>query len=1355
MSHSSRLLTIVSPADCSLLPVAFSFEEKLSSPFLGQLTVVPLGNEAEFNTLLMQPIAMALHVDNQPTRYVHGIVSGSRMECDAQGALFLQLNLSPCFQWLDKAKKFAIFQAKSVLEIFRAVCKNAGLVDLLVDDQQLIGSYPKLDYCVQYDETDFVFLSRLLAQAGIYYVFEHTAEQHIMVLKDHSLLSNRAEATFLSDDQTHSLPHVSSIEEDFHCVSNQVSLQHYDPEQAETRLFATAPNGEFEQAMVREHYQTSRQSSSLSGIQLEALQESLRHQQQQHVITLESNLLAAQLDTHIEVVLEDAVGEVLGVFITGISHQVEDYSQSPEHQDQDIASRYHNTLQALPSTQRFMPALIPSPNIGGMQSAIVCGREGQTELDDHGRIQVRFLWKDQDNGAYQASQASDEAPPFRSCWLRVDQSMAQDQAGHVFLPRAGDEVKIDFINNDPNYPMIIGAMPRAKNFQDNLNALPEKRYVTGLYSASDTLDTSAQYLELDDTPGAEAIRLHAKKDFIHTVADKASITVQNNYQKTTHGDTVITAGSMTFSAATQFRLQAATSEILITPEAVTITTPHLQAGPASENPPAAPAAAPAPKKETKPDIKLIIYLCDRHSEKQPKAALPALVTLFDQLSAKVTWQYSRLSQEREAQSKNAKIVIDYFEPASTEINIDLHAQGHLGYAQQSLYILSKNGQALAAPAIDGITIKSEDWKKTPPVQEADGHLHYEVTLTLLEPLMLYNFRQDAWGEGADPSTSTAMPYFNTAPKTGMIENFLPQWVLDNAKQQGNNLTFFIHGYNVAPGELGHHYQVLNTAPLSYPPYMTVPGIVSSEPDGKKNMLFVPHNHQTPASQNGTGAYNWLLSMEYHLNQAAGFDGHDFSQYTRLIGICWQGNPALPTDYMAAVPMATFAAQKLFGLIQQCDAAGIKINLVAHSLGNAVLMHALNLCGQNGIQVEHSFLWNAAIPDHSFAQQSPPYFPMIANQLRLGYEYHYPQAAQGSKAVTVLYSDMDNILGELPLPQKYRSSEESPNLGLFVERFLHDAIIMSGALIYHGESDDRSEDHYLDLFVHKEKDPGAGFLFAMASLVVYVADPIVSSYLQGKPLRSIYHVANLFVDPLSYLLDPTHHQDYYQRWRQQYTAFNVGETTYPFAPSMMAQYQQLRQLFPSMFTHLDHFMREMDALKAAGPDSPEFEQLLENITQELNQGLDGKPLAKFLFSLAQAIKQSLASRGTNPLSSNPALAMALNNKLNHQLFEALSCSVLTHWQAFTTLILSVLLTDGAQPSAAMGFHGAKGKEAYNMENTLNTLFQTAQKDPSGKDLCVDHCAMHFPSEAMMKWVFKNYLMEDGQDWAFKHFGKWKG
>ena len=293
-------------------------------------------------------------------------------------------------------------------------------------------------------------------------------------------------------------------------------------------------------------------------------------------------------------------------------------------------------------------------------------------------------------------------------------------------------------------------------------------------------------------------------------------------------------------------------------------------------------------------------------------------------------------------------------------------------------IIAQNTQAIFPT--NTLTIPQSTWEQNKHVDQ-QGNVAYILYVNVLAPALIFNFRHDYWEDqltGDDKDNYAVLKhYFNKAPYTGVVRTTpLCAQELDFFAAMGKNVTLFIHGYNVGFG----------TWPMGLSPTETTIG-------DQKTFTLTPANPsvslcrdddycktaypQVPSSalnllnleqRYGSNAHKWLLCMEHSLNKAAGFDGQDYSKYTRLIGISWQGDPASPLDYSVANSTTLFPAEKIFALVQQLHQHGIKINLMAHSLGNGVLMRVLDQCGANGIQIDHAFMWDAAIPNSCFSHQ---------------------------------------------------------------------------------------------------------------------------------------------------------------------------------------------------------------------------------------------------------------------------------------------------------------------------------------------------------------------------------------------------
>lgn len=254
------------------------------------------------------------------------------------------------------------------------------------------------------------------------------------------------------------------------------------------------------------------------------------------------------------------------------------------------------------------------------------------------------------------------------------------------------------------------------------------------------------------------------------------------------------------------------------------------------------------------------------------------------------------------------------------------------------------------------------------------------------------------------------------------------------KANGNNITVFIHGYNVEFGEFHPHFAnmreedvvMLKSTGLTPMPVTTTFLLVddldtkstiyrdqeflsTQFPDYSKKRIEEEKEYN-PERINGNGVHEWIINLENNLNKAAGFDGKEYKKFTRCLFIAWPGDPDSPADYMTAAfesarmgPIVAKVFKELQGAID-----GIKINVIAHSQGNGVLLHALEKHAlTNAPPIEHAFLWQAAIPSNSLS----PVRTKNTHDL-----WYCPNAYKGANKITVLHSRNDNILGPL-LEQK--------------------------------------------------------------------------------------------------------------------------------------------------------------------------------------------------------------------------------------------------------------------------------------------------------------------------------------------------
>jgi len=388
-----------------------------------------------------------------------------------------------------------------VLDILRQLISDAGFDSAYACDAQ--GSYPARTFCVQFRESDFAFLSRLMEEEGLYYYFEHTGDgRHVLHVCDatsqHPYATGLAQTPYIpssSDDQTAVPPHLWQWDEAVRPGAGKVTLRDYDFQQPtntfQTTNSASGSDGPAEQAELYDYpgrygvypvAQMAAQQDRFSSLRLEASRaERLR-------CTGQGDAFALACGTRFS--LTNYPDERLNqeYLVIGATHSFSD--QSYRSGNQGGGFQLSVGVETIPSsTQWRAPLRTPKPVAGGPQTATVVGPSGEViYVDEYGRVKLQFHWD--------RVGTSDENS---SCWIRVSQAWADSGFGTILIPRIGEEVIVDFIDGDPDRPIITGRV-----YNPNCDvpySLPANQ--TRSTWKSRTVGQSGPYPDTENPPPAE------------------------------------------------------------------------------------------------------------------------------------------------------------------------------------------------------------------------------------------------------------------------------------------------------------------------------------------------------------------------------------------------------------------------------------------------------------------------------------------------------------------------------------------------------------------------------------------------------------------------------------------------------------------------------------------------------------------------------------------------------------------------------------------------------------------------------------------------------------------------------------
>ena len=535
-STAHRAYNLVSPlGEDALLVHAVEGSEGLSQLFEFNLTLMSLDDDIKPAAIIGKRVRLELEtLDDR--RFWTGVVvafgrTGVRQLGGDDEATVYQAQMVPWVWQLQLHEDSRIFQQLSVVEIAEQVLGEFGLADF---DFQLNESYPPLEYCVQYRETSFAFLSRLLEAAGIHYFFRHEAEAEVWVFTD-----NRDRNPEMRPRELRFALAASDVEKDDddllltltrreHLRSGRITLRDFDFRRPATLLESSmesvlemGDNRSLERFLHPPlHYTEQDAGDRLAKLLVEI--EETDHD------TLQGTGNARMMSPGYVFGLSDHPDDAFNRDYLVVSVQHRGRNNLVEGN-----ARYTNTFTVIPhDTTWRAPLRTPRPTMPGPQTAMVVGPAGEEiHCDEHGRIKVQFHWD-------RRGQRDDKS----SCWLRVAQMWAGRGWGALFIPRVGMEVVVDFIEGDPDAPLVTGCVYNGANTPPY--ALPAEATRTALKSNSSKGGDGFNELRFEDRKGEEQLFVHAQKDVDlrtrndrrESVGNDRSLTVERDRLETTRRD---------------------------------------------------------------------------------------------------------------------------------------------------------------------------------------------------------------------------------------------------------------------------------------------------------------------------------------------------------------------------------------------------------------------------------------------------------------------------------------------------------------------------------------------------------------------------------------------------------------------------------------------------------------------------------------------------------------------------------------------------------------------------------------------------------------------------------------------------
>jgi type VI secretion system secreted protein VgrG len=498
-TQTNRRIGISTPLGKDVLLLrGFTGVEAISQLFHFDLDLLSESDSIKFGDVVGKNVTLRIFDANGAERHWNGFISRFSQGSQDRRFTAYRAQMMPWLWFLSRTADCRIFQNMKVPDIIKKIFGDLTFKDF---ELRLYGDFAPRDYCVQYRETDLNFVSRLMEEEGICYYFAHKDNKHILVLANdpaaHNACPNQKTARY--DFRGGSIQYEDVVtewhyQEEFR--PGAWSQTDYNFETPSTSLAVTV-NGKnpYEIYEFPGEHGVRAEGDRLSRIRL---------QEQSVPASVSSGTSGCRhFSSGFQFTLKDHYRSDLNqaYLLTAVRHMATEGGNYAVGSGGGEEFSYQNSFECIPFSTPFRPQRVtPQPLVQGCQTAVVVGPAGEEiYTDKHGRVKVQFHW-DREGKKNENS----------SCWIRVSHPWAGQGWGAVSIPRIGQEVIVDFLEGDPDRPVIVGRVYNAERMPPF--GLPGGAVISGIKSNSTKGGGGNNEISLNDTKGTELINIHAQYD---------------------------------------------------------------------------------------------------------------------------------------------------------------------------------------------------------------------------------------------------------------------------------------------------------------------------------------------------------------------------------------------------------------------------------------------------------------------------------------------------------------------------------------------------------------------------------------------------------------------------------------------------------------------------------------------------------------------------------------------------------------------------------------------------------------------------------------------------------------------------
>ncbi|WP_426807969.1 type VI secretion system Vgr family protein [Pseudomonas sp. WOUb67] len=533
--------------------VSFELDEAISTPFQLKLELISFEDDVEFGQLLDKPVLFTIWRGERPLRYVHGLVSTfSQGETGFHRTRYRAV-VEPVLARAGLRSNWRIFQQKTVPQILEIMLKRQGITGY---ELKSIDKHEVREFCVQAGETDLDFIARLAAEEGFVYRFAHTPKLHKLLITDRVLgLGQIRQGAIKVEDEDEGFFEQDDIDPNqvlYHANSGGDQARPCLRRLRYSEQVRTARQVQRDYTFTHPAYRQEQRADGSDLTHQSTTYERFDYPGRYKRGAVGAPFTATRItawrhDARMAEVEGDDVRLQPGLSFTLIEHPREDLnihwrvarvhhegSQFTSLQEEaagaQLGTRYKQDAVLVPGRTEWRPAPLPKPRIDGPQMATVVGPKGEEiYCDQWGRVKVSFPWdrESQDN-------------EFSSCWVRVSQGWAGGSWGSMAIPRIGQDVIIQYVDADPDQPMITGRTYCG-------NQLPPydlPKHKTRMTIKSQTHKGKGfNELRFEDELGKEEVFIHAQRDQNNTVGNDETTRIGRNRVEQVGQDEQLSVGN--------------------------------------------------------------------------------------------------------------------------------------------------------------------------------------------------------------------------------------------------------------------------------------------------------------------------------------------------------------------------------------------------------------------------------------------------------------------------------------------------------------------------------------------------------------------------------------------------------------------------------------------------------------------------------------------------------------------------------------------------------------------------------------------------------------------------------------------